>query len=58
MVFKPCSGKGIDPSRFPLNHENLRGMIDVYGQLSAEYATQVGDQMAPIGRMVRHLVGI
>ena len=40
------------------NHvQNLRGMIDVYGQLSADYATQEGDQMAPIGRMLRRLLG-
>ena len=26
-------------------------MVDVYGQLSADYATQRGDQMAPIGRL-------
>ena len=38
--------------------ENLRGMVDVYGQLSADYATQKGDQMAPIGKMLKRLLGI
>ena len=33
-------------------------MVDVYGQLSADYATQRGDQMAPIGRMIRRILGV
>ena len=33
----------------PQNHENLRGMVDVYGQTTPQYATQTGDQMEPIG---------
>ena len=49
-TYVPCQGAPIDPARFPANHENRRGMVDVYGQLSADYATQRGDQMAPIGR--------
>jgi len=58
-ILKPCtSGGPIDSKRFPHNHENLRGMIDVYGQLSATYATQKGDQMAPIGQMLKRLMGI
>jgi hypothetical protein len=58
-VLKPClSGGPIDAKRFPLNHENLRGMIDVYGQLSADYATQKGDQMQPLGKMLKRLMGV
>eukprot|EP00041_Stephanoeca_diplocostata_P013776 m.243822 g.243822 ORF g.243822 m.243822 type:complete len:75 (+) comp19463_c0_seq3:131-355(+) len=53
-----ATGGPIDAKRFPLNHENLRGMVDVYGQLSADYATQKGDQMAPIGAMMKHLMGL
>ena len=56
-ILKPCQGGPIDAARFPHNHENLRGMVDVYGQLSADYATQTGHQMAPIGAMIRRLVG-
>ena len=48
----------LDQDRFPFNHENLRGMVDVYGQLSADYATQNGDQMKPVGKMVRRLMGL
>ena len=58
VVLKPCQGSPIDAKRFPANHENLRGMVDVYGQLSASYATQAGDQMAPIGRMMKRLLGV
>ena len=59
MIFKPCVGdSNIDLKRFPGNHENVRGMIDVYGQLGAEYATQKGHQMGPIGQMVKHIMGI
>ena len=58
-VLKPClSGGPIDAKRFPLNHENLRGMIDVYGQLSADYATQKGDQMEPLGKMLKRLMSV
>jgi hypothetical protein len=58
VVLKPCQGGPIDQKRFPNNHENLRGMVDVYGQLSADYATQTGDQMEPIGKMLKRIMGI
>jgi hypothetical protein len=58
VILKPCQGGSIDAKRFPQNHENLRGMVDVYGQLSADYATQTGDQMAPIGRMMKRILGV
>ena len=57
VILKPCQGGPIDTKRFPENHENLRGMVDVYGQLSADYATQKGDQMEPIGNMMKRLLG-
>ena len=57
VILKPCQGGPVDPQRFPDNHENLRGMVDVYGQLSADYATQKGDQMEPIGKMLKRLLG-
>ena len=38
--------------------ENKRGMKDVYGQMTAEYATQKGSQMEPIGNMLKKLLGI
>ena len=58
VILKPCAGGAIDAARFPLNHENLRGMVDVYGQLGGEYATQTGHQMRPIGAMLRRLLGL
>jgi len=58
VILKPCTGPFIDKKRFPQNHENLRGMVDVYGQLSPEYATQKGGQMQPIGGMLRRLMGL
>eukprot|EP00756_Hemistasia_phaeocysticola_P002630 Hpha_TRINITY_DN1178_c0_g1::TRINITY_DN1178_c0_g1_i1::g.113135::m.113135 len=58
VILKPCQGGPIDAARFPNNHENLRGMVDVYGQISADYATQTGGQMAPIGRMIKRLMGV
>ena len=36
----------------------LTTQVDVYGQLSADYATQQGDQMAPIGKMVKRILGV
>jgi len=60
VILQPCAGSNpfIDKKRFPDNHENVRGMVDVYGQLSAEYATQKGGQMAPIGGMLKRLLGV
>eukprot|EP01084_Bolivina_argentea_P019163 35639_1 len=57
VILKPCQGAPINQTRFPQNHENLRGLCDVYGQLNVDYATQTGDQMAPIGRMMKKLIG-
>eukprot|EP00656_Telonema_subtile_P028702 TRINITY_DN3129_c0_g2_i1.p1 TRINITY_DN3129_c0_g2~~TRINITY_DN3129_c0_g2_i1.p1 ORF type:complete len:762 (+),score=135.77 TRINITY_DN3129_c0_g2_i1:98-2383(+) len=58
VILKPCQGAPIDVKRFPNNHENRRGMVDIYGQLSADYATQKGDQMEPIGNMLKRLLGL
>lgn len=57
VILKPCQGGPIDTKRFPANHENLRGMVDVYGQISANYATQTGSQMGPIGSMIKRIMG-
>jgi len=59
VILKPCQGNPlIDQTRFPDNHENVRGMVDVYGQLTPEYATQKGGQMQPIGNMIKRLLGV
>merc|ERR1712224_825396 len=58
VILRPCQGAPIDTKRFPQNHENLRYMADVYGQMSANYATKKGYQMEPIGKMVKRLLGI
>jgi len=57
VILKPCAGPFIDKTKYPQNHENRRGMVDVYGQMSPEYSTQLGGQMQPIGGMVRRLMG-
>ena len=56
VVLKPCQGGPIDLISYPDNHENRRGMVDVYGQLSPLYATQKGGQMEPTGKMIRRLL--
>ena len=56
VVLKPCQGGPIDRRQYPDNHENLRGMVDVYGQLSELYATQKGGQMEPTGKMIQRLL--
>lgn len=57
-ILKPCQGAPIDLERYPNNHENRRGMKDVYGQMTAEYATQKGSQMEPIGKMLNKIMDI
>jgi len=58
LVLKPCQTGKIDRSVYPDNHENFRGMVDVYGQLSPLYATQHGGQMEPTGKMIKRLIGL
>jgi hypothetical protein len=58
IVLKPCQTGFIDRHLFPDNHENFRGMVDVYGQMSPLYATQEGGQMEPTGKMLKRLIGI
>ena len=31
VILKPCQGGPVDAKRFPYNHENIRGMVDVVG---------------------------
>ena len=33
-------------------------MVDVYGQMTSDYANQLGGQMAPTGRMIKRLFGL
>jgi len=58
VVLRTCSGAPIDVFKWPDNHENRRGLVDVYGQMGADYATQKGGQMQVIGKMVKRLLGI
>ena len=58
VILKTCHGAPIDVKRFPDNHENLRGLADVYGQLGDEYATQRGGAMEPTGKMIKRLLGM
>ena len=46
-------GGYVDRSRFPNACEVIRGLSDVYGQLSEDYAMQSGYQMRVAGRIVR-----
>ena len=58
VILKPCAGAPIDVFKWPNNHENLRGMVDVYGQMGNDYATQKGGQTGPIGAMIKRLLGV
>jgi len=58
IVLRPCQTGSIDRKMYPDNHENFRGMVDVYGQMSPLYATQKGGQMEPTGKMIKRLIGI
>jgi hypothetical protein len=57
VVLKYCLGFNLDRKRFPHSHENIRGLSDVYGQLSPDYATQIGPQLKPIGKILRRVLG-
>ena len=56
VVFKPCVGGYLDKERFPNAMEVGRGLFDVYGQLSSDYATQNGPHMKMIGKMLKRLM--
>jgi len=58
VILSPCIGLPVDLFRFKHAHEMLRGLADVYGQLSDDYTTQTGFQMKPLGKMVRRLLGM
>ena len=51
------NGGYVDAGRFPDACEVLRGLSDVYGQLSADYAMQSAYQMRVAGRILRRLLG-
>lgn len=51
-------GGHVDQSRFPNACEVLRGLSDVYGQLSDDYAMQSGYQMRVGGRILKRILGI
>ena len=51
-------GGYVDEDLFPNAGEVLRGLSDVYGQLSADYATQNGYQMRAAGRILRRVMGL
>lgn len=51
-------GGYVDQKRFPNACEVLRGLSDVYGQLSDDYAMQSAYQMRVGGRIVRRLMGL
>eukprot|EP00520_Triparma_pacifica_P018484 CAMPEP_0118640538 /NCGR_PEP_ID=MMETSP0785-20121206/4807_1 /TAXON_ID=91992 /ORGANISM="Bolidomonas pacifica, Strain CCMP 1866" /LENGTH=333 /DNA_ID=CAMNT_0006531933 /DNA_START=123 /DNA_END=1124 /DNA_ORIENTATION=- len=56
VVVKPCVGGYFDAERFPNAAEVSRGLLDVYGQLSDDYAWQSGFHMKVFGRIIKRLV--
>ena len=57
VVLQPCVGGPVNASRFPGSTEVQRGLLDVYGQLSDDYAMQSGFHMKVFGRIMRHVMG-
>jgi len=51
-------GGHVDRTRFPNACEVQRGLSDVYGQLSDDYAMQSGYQMRVVGKILRRLLGL
>jgi hypothetical protein len=49
-------GGYFDAERFPNAAEVSRGLLDVYGQLSDDYAWQSGFHMKVFGRIIKRLV--
>ena len=57
VVLQPCVGGPVDAARFPAATEVQRGLLDVYGQLSEDYAMQSAPHMRVFGRILRHVAG-
>ena len=53
VLLQPCVGGSVDVGRFPAANEVQRGLLDVYGQLSEDYATQSAPQMNTFGRILK-----
>ena len=56
VVLKACVGGYFDADRFPNAGEVHRGLLDVYGQLSEDYAMQSGYHMRVVGRIMKRLM--
>jgi len=56
VILKLCVGGYVDKKRFPQAPEIQRGLLDVYGQLSSDYATQSSPHMKVFGRILKALI--
>lgn len=57
VVLHPCVGGPVDTALFPHAPDIARGKLDVYGQLSKDYALQYTPHMWGIASMVRRTLG-
>ena len=53
VLLQPCVGGSVDTDRFPAANEVQRGLLDVYGQLGIDYATQSGPHMKTFGNILK-----
>jgi len=59
IILKACgSGGPVDAMAYPNSYEIQRGLLDVYGQLTPEYATQQGIPMRVVGRILKRILGL
>jgi len=59
IMLKACgSGGPVDVMAHPNSGEIQRGLLDVYGQLTPEYATQQGVPMRVVGRVLKRVLGL
>jgi len=59
IILKACATGGhVDSELHGNSQEIQRGLLDVYGQLTPEYATQQGVPMRLTGRVLRRVLGV
>ncbi|GMH71109.1 hypothetical protein TrST_g11323 [Triparma strigata] len=56
IVLKSCVGGYFDKDRFTNAPEVQRGLLDVYGQLSSDYAWQSGHHMRMVGKIMKRIM--
>ena len=56
-VIKACVGGKVNLTKYPGANEVARGLLDVYGQLTEDYAMQSAPHMRVIARILRRAAG-